>query len=181
VSGRVANLSGEEHLSFTGLQEACTRIVENQWTHVLEEQLETVLLEATVKSLRTGFAAGTVCRGDPVRCEFVWDMPERIGEGIKDIVSRALVKAACDAIGKPVVALMEHPLLRLGRELYLREPIGCGTALEFFRQRLLAHGVESENECPTSELDLVEWILPRAFTEHGAIIAAIVSIAPKAV
>jgi hypothetical protein len=36
-----------------------------QWSSVPEEKLELVLLEAVMKSLRTGFAAGTVAQWDP--------------------------------------------------------------------------------------------------------------------
>ena len=156
--GVVQQCSGEEQLSFAGLNRACARIVEAQWAEVPEEKLEGVLLEAAIKSLRTGFAAGTVCQGDPLRCEFVWDIPKRIGPGITDIVSRAVVGAAYDAVGQPVSSLMEHPVLRLVRELYPVQPVERDSVLKFLRDQLLALGVKGENECPASELDLVDWV-----------------------
>ena len=125
---------------------------------VSEDELEAVLLEAVLNTLRTGFAAATVARGDPVRCEFVWDMPERIGDCIKDILSRALVGAPRNAVGKTVAELLEHPLVRLAREYYPGKKVELDTALGFFRGQLRALGVKSENECPASELDLADWV-----------------------
>ena len=156
--GVLQQSSGEEHLTFTGLQRACARIVEAKWKDVSEGELEEVLLEAVLNTLRTGFAAATVAQGDPVRCEFVWDMPERIGDGIKDILSRALVGAPRNAVGKTVAELLEHPLFRLARELYPDKPVELATALGFLRGQLRALGVMSENECPASELDLADWV-----------------------
>jgi len=156
--GVLQQCSGEEHLTFAGLQRAYARIVEAQWAKVPDENLQEVLLEAVVKSLRTGFAAGTVCHADPLRCEFVWDIPERIGPGITDIVSRALVGACREAVGQPVVRLLEHPLVRLARELYPAQASERDSVLKFLSNRLGALGAKSENECPASELDLVDWI-----------------------
>jgi hypothetical protein len=156
--GIIQSCSGEEHLTIAGLRCACDGIVDTKWADVAEDRLEDALLEAVLKSLRIGFAAATVARGDPVHCEFVWDIPERIGNGIKDIVGRALVGAPLKAVGKPVAELLEHPLLRLARELYPAQPTECETVLGFLRGRLRALGVKNENECPASELDLLDWI-----------------------
>jgi len=150
--------SGEEHSTFAGLYRACAHIAQAQWGQVSEENLESTILEVTVKSLRTGFAAGTACQVDPLRCDFVWDIPERIGQGIQDIVSRAFVGAARQAVGQPVLALLEHPLLRLANELYPARAVECESMRNFLREELKARGVQSEDECPTSELDLVDWI-----------------------
>ena len=154
----IRNCSGEEHLTLPGLQRACDRIVDAQWADLAEDRLEDVLLEAVVKSSRAGFAAATVARGDPGRCEFVWDIPERTGDGVSGIVRRSLVGAPLNAVGKPVAELLEHPLLRLARELYPAQPTERDTVLGFIRHQLRESGVRSENECPTSELDLLDWI-----------------------
>ena len=150
--------SREEHLTLAGLRRACESIVDTKWRDVAEGLLEDALLEAIVKSLRTGFAAGSVARGDPGRCEFVWDIPERTGDGINEISSRVLVGAPLNSVGKTVAELLEHPLIRLSRELYPAQPTERDTVLGFIRHRLRESGVRSENECPTSELDLLDWI-----------------------
>jgi hypothetical protein len=154
----VQQSSGEEHLTLAGLQRACARIVEAKWKDTPEDELEAVLLEAVLNTLRTGFAAATVAQGDPVRCEFVWDLPERIGDCINDILSRALVGAPRNSVGKTVAELLEHPLLRLAREYYPGKKVELGAALGFLRGQLRALGVESENDCPASELDLADWV-----------------------
>jgi hypothetical protein len=150
--------SGEEHLTFTGLQRACARIVEAKWKDVNQDELEAVLLEAVLNTLRTGFTAATFARVDPVRCDFVWDLPERIGDYMQDILSRALVGAPRNAVGKTVAELLEHPLVRLAREYYPGKKVELDTALGFFRGQLHALGVQSENECPGSERDLADWV-----------------------
>jgi hypothetical protein len=171
--------SGEDHLTFCGLQRACSRIVEAQWGQVPEEKMEPVLLEAAVKSLRTGFAAGTVAQADPSRCEFVWDLPHRIGEGISDIVSRLLVGAPMIALGSPVVASLEHPLLRLARQYYPGKRMEPEVMLRFLRGQLKRLKVRSENDCPASELDLADWVSAgmdygcRLSADHPEAVAAI--------
>jgi hypothetical protein len=169
--GVIQSCSGEEHLTLAGLRRACERIVDAKWANVAEDRLEDALLEAVVKSLRTGFAAGTVAQGDPVHCAFVWDIPERTGDGIKEIVGRALIGAALKAVGQPVAKLLEHPLLRLARELYPAQPTERDTVLSYIRHRLLESGVRSENECPVSELDLLDWIA--AGMDYGRWIKAV--------
>ena len=150
--------SEEEHLTLSGLEKACKRIVQAQWKDVPESKLEAVLLEVVLKSLRTGFVTATFSRSDPVHCEFVWDMPDRTSDCLSFILSRALVVAARNAIGKAITELMEHPLLRLVREYYPGNPSELQNALDFSRERLETLGVTSENECPASEADLPGWI-----------------------
>jgi len=163
--GIIKTLSGEVNLSNQGLRSACEKIAKDKWSDVPEAQAEDVLLEATVKSLRAGFAAATVSQGDPEQCEFVWDLPERIGDMMSDIVSRSVVGAPLNAVGQPVTALLEHPLLRMARELYPAQPMECAVVREFLRGRLRALKVKSENECPGSERDLADWIA--AGLEYG--------------
>jgi hypothetical protein len=85
-------------------------------------------------------------------------MPERIGDGIRDILSRLLVGAPRTAVGKPVIELLEHPLLRLAREYYPGKKSELEMALRFFRERLSSCGVSSENDCPVSDVDLTGWV-----------------------
>ena len=163
--GIIKELSGEDNLGNQGLRRACETIAREKWADVPAAQAEDVLLEATVKTLRAGFAAATVSQGDPEHCEFVWDLPPRLGDCMRDIVSRLVVGAPLNAVGKPVTALLEHPLLRMARELYPAQPMECAVMREFLRSRLRALKVKSENECPASELDLVGWIA--AGLEYG--------------
>ena len=86
--GIIKTCSGEERLRNAGLQRACGRIADDNWGNVPPEQAEGAILEATLKSLRAGFAAGTVCQADPVLCDFVGNTPERTGDGGREAVSR---------------------------------------------------------------------------------------------
>jgi len=63
------------------------------------------------------------------------------------------------------MALLERSLIRLARELYPAQPLECDAVLTFHCSRLKALRVGSENECPTSELDLLDWIA--AGLEYG--------------
>ncbi len=156
--GVLKQCSGEECLTHVGLAHACDVVVNANWAEVPPDQQEAVLLDATLKTLRTGFAAATASRVDPAQTDWLGDIPERIGGRISDIASRLVVDAPRNAVGKPVLDLLEHPLLRLARELYPDQPIQRQTMLGFLRGQLRALGVRSENDCPASELDLLDWI-----------------------
>ena len=86
------------------------------------------------------------------------DMPDRLGNGITDVVSRAIVGAPLNAVGKSVADLLEHPLITLAREYYPGKKVERDSALVFFREQLRALGVKSEDECPASDLDLPDWV-----------------------
>lgn len=149
--------SGEDHLTFEGLRKACASIVRAQWSEVAPEQLETIIIEAVTKTLRTGYASGTVAQVDPALCEFVWDIPTRISAGIVDIATRCLVSAPLNSVGKSVLQLLEHPLLRVVVENYPKA-LERDVALAFFREQLRVQRVRSEDHCPASELDLTDWV-----------------------
>jgi len=83
-------------------------------------------------------------------------------------MSRVWIQAPRNAVGKPVAELLEHPLLRLAREMYPGQPVQCKTMLEFFRGRLRVLDVRSENHCPASETDLLDWIA--AGLQYGALL-----------
>lgn len=154
----IRTCSGEERLRDEGLQRACGRIADDNWGNVPEGQAEGAILEATLKCLRAGFAAATVCQVDPLLCDFVGNTPERAGAGMKDVTARLVVSAPLRAVGRPVVSLLEHPLLRMAKEFLPTLRGERETLLEFLRGRLRALKVASENECPAGELDLLDWI-----------------------
>jgi hypothetical protein len=133
-------------------------VVEAKWAEVPPDELESVILEATVKCMRAGYAAATTSRVDPSQTDWVGDMPDRTSQYIADIANRLVVDAPRNAVGKSVLELLEHPLLRLARELYPAQPIQCQIMLEFLRGQLRALDVRNENDCPASELDLLDWI-----------------------
>jgi hypothetical protein len=150
--------SGEELYSFEAMARACDAVVKANWAEMPQDRLEAIFLDATVRTLRAGFVAATVSRFDPARIDFLADMPERLGDCISGIASRFLVSAARNSVGKPVVALLEHPLLTMAREKYPGQPIQCETMLKFLRSQLQALGVKSENDCPGDELAMLDWI-----------------------
>jgi len=167
--GALQHWSGQCVLNLGGLKMACTNIVQAQWPKVAADELEPLLLETVVKCLRTGFAAGSFCQTDPVYCEFVGNIPPRSGTGMGDLLSRFTILAPLYAAGKPATTLLEHPLIRMVRAFYAEQPSRCAMMLSFFRERLRALKVESENDCPCSELDLLDWIT--AAVRHGVTFA----------
>lgn len=148
----------EPCLTWAGLRQACEMVVAAQWEDVPAERFQHVLLEAVVKSLRTGFAAATAAQCDPALCEFVWDIPEQIGASIQDIVGRASIRAPLKCFGMRLYRRLEHPLLRLARTLYPNQPTERDLVLGFLQRRLRKLRVKSENECPGEELELLNWI-----------------------
>jgi hypothetical protein len=177
--GVIQFCSQEEHLTHAGLRRACARIVAHQWSKAPRTGAERVWLEAVLKTLRIGFAAGSLAQFDPTRCEFVGDIPPRTHDGLRDILARHVVAAPLEACGKAVSTQLEHPLLRIARQLYPAQPGECDAVLGFLRQRLERLGVTSEDECPATELELADWIADgmeygrRFVAEHPAKLAAI--------
>src|SRR5262249_14011570 len=111
--GTIQHLSEEPSFNCRGMQLAFNRIVEEMLVKEPKGLDEGIFLQAIVKSLRAGFAAGTISRFDPMTSEFLWDLPERIGPEIRNIVERVVIGAPLNAVGQPIVALLEHPLIRL--------------------------------------------------------------------
>src|SRR5262249_41366931 len=150
--------SEERCLNHRGMQHACSIIAADLVENEPKEHVEAIFLRTIVNTLRAGFAGGTIARTDPATSEFVEDLPPRIGTDIRNILERVVIGAPLNAVGQPVIALLEHPLIRLARELYPAQPIECDAMLAFHVSRLRALRVHSENECPTSELDVLDWI-----------------------
>jgi hypothetical protein len=157
--------SEEPALSPGGLQRACLGIAAALLKDEPEERAETIWLQTIVNTLRAGFAGGTIAQMDPTTSEFVGDLPPRIGTNMRNIVERVVIGAPLNAVGQPVMALLEHPLIRLARELYPAQPLECDAVLAFHVSRLRALRVRGEDECPTSELELLDWIA--AGLEYG--------------
>lgn len=156
--GMLQEYSGERFLNHGGLQLACGLIARGVFEGEPKEPVEGVFLRTIVNTLRAGFAAGTVARMDPVTCDFVGDLPPRIGNEIRNIVERVQISAPLKAIGQPVISLLDHPLIRLAREMYPAQPRELDAMLRFYDERLRALRVRSENDCPATELDLLDWI-----------------------
>jgi hypothetical protein len=163
--GMLQKFSEERCLNHCGMQRACSGIAAALLKDEPKEQVEAIFLRTIVNTLRAGFAGGTIARVDPTTSEFVGDLPPRVGKEIWNIVERVTIGAPLDAVGRPVAELLEHPLIRLAREKYPAEPLQCDAVLAFLRGRLSELGVTSENECPASELDLLDWIA--AAMEYG--------------
>jgi hypothetical protein len=156
--GVLRGASGEERCSSDALARAFDVVIKANWAEVPQDQLEAVILDASLRTLRTGYAAATVSRLDPTLFEFVADVPERIGECISDITVRLLVGAPRNAAGKPVGELLEHPLLAMAREKHPGQPVQCEAMLHFLRSQLRALAAKSENDCPMDEVAMLDWI-----------------------
>jgi hypothetical protein len=157
--------SDEPCLSPGGLQRACSIISAALLKDEPKEHVEAIWLRTILNTLRAGFAGGTIAQMDPTTSEFVGDLPPRIGTNMRNIVERVVIGAPLNAVSQPVMALLEHPLIRLARELYPAQPLECDAVLSFYHERLSALRVHSENECPASEQDVLDWIA--AALEYG--------------
>jgi hypothetical protein len=174
----------EENFTLRGMSEAAGRIVTRHWPDVNAETIESVLFEIVLKSSRAGFAAATAAQFDPSYSEFVSDIKTCIDESSDEVSLRGWMNAARRSVGKPVADLLRHPLIRLVDELYPLKNKTPKLISKFFNQRLKAIGVHSENECPSGDANLIEWIadglrfgqlvktqhpslLERVYWEHG--------------
>jgi hypothetical protein len=154
----IRDCSGEEVLTGNGLMRALQRIVESASAGLSPEAAEEMFHDYTLRSLRLGFAAGTVFRPDPEFADLIGDMPERTTDDLSYVLSRMLARSPLVGVGTPLLKAMEHPLLRLVRDFYPEQPIEREVMLEFVRRRLRALKVSSEDACPVGEQDLAEWM-----------------------
>jgi hypothetical protein len=155
-------LSGETVCTGGGLWHALDRVVKDKWSDVDEEQLLAVQCEAAIKSARAGFLAATAAQTDPMLFEYVDGLESHrkdfIRDSFTDIVWRTLLGAPVDHMYVPLIDRLEHPLLHLTRQLYPQQPTERDAVLGYLREHLRARGVSSENECPSSEAELLDWI-----------------------
>jgi len=152
--GILQKLSESERGTGAALHYAFGRVVQDQWPNTPPEQLDAVHAESALRALRTGFAAATLARQD----DFYGEIPANARMQFGRILWRSLMGAPADAVGLTVFQQLEHPAVRVVSQLYPGRPTECATVQGFLREHLAECGGTSENECPASEAELMDWI-----------------------
>ena len=140
------------------LHEALARVAREKWPEMPTGRADAIHAESALKSLRIGFAAATIAQYDPEFCDFYGTIPADVRTDFTDILWRDWLRAPVDSIGLPVVELLEHPLLRVARQLYPSQPTECAIVQGFLREHLGECGARSEHDCPSSDAELIDWI-----------------------
>jgi hypothetical protein len=106
----------------------------------------------------TGFTAATTAKTDPRLVDFLEQLSLPVGISKTSLIFRVLTRSLAIAEGKLVTELFPHPLLALAEVQYPVTPIEKRAILPFFHRQLRVFGVQSENDCPAGENDLVNWV-----------------------
>jgi hypothetical protein len=116
------------------LEAAFAQLAESQWPHIDPLEMNQVYCETAVRAMRAGYLAATLAQTDPCLAGFSAELP-RTTPGETDLVHRALCEACTFEWEAALIYRMEHPLLRLARQLHPHEPAK--------QERLLAniHGI----------------------------------------
>jgi hypothetical protein len=155
---QLQRLSGEERATDSALTQAFARVKQEHWPEVPPERLDEVHAEIALKTLRTGFAAATVAQHDAEICDFYGVLPSDVRLKLAQPLWRNWVGAPVDSMGLSLVERLEHPVLKVSRQMYPGQPVQCAAIQGFLREHLRECGVSSENECPASDAELLDWV-----------------------
>jgi len=147
---------GEERLTRRGLDRAFKTVAESYRPAKPDINVDGLVCSLILKSARAGVAAGTVALTDPVLSELLDGLSQPVG-GNFPTLEKAFIAAPWRAFEDGAAAL-QHPLLRLARELYPENSLEGKTVLTFLEEQLTKLGVRNEDECPAGDLDLLDWI-----------------------
>lgn len=170
----------EKRLTGRGLDRALKTVLEYKREAHPEGDVTTLICSLILRTARAGVAAGTVALSDPALAEYVAGIGELRGCKNHGPFEKALAAAPWRTFEDGAAATPWHPLLRVTRELYPEKTLEGKTVLEFLDQRLKQLGVTDEGQCPTSEIDLIDWIAAglefgrRAKKERPRLVAAII-------
>jgi hypothetical protein len=151
--------AGTERANGRSLHHAFVRVIEEKWPTIPSGRLNAVFAESALKSLRAGFGAATFAQLEPGLCDFYGDLPADIRPKFQGILWQNWIGAASDSVGLTVLEQLEHPVLRLVRQLYSPDQsTECDTVRRFLREHLFECGVKSEKDCLASDGELIDWV-----------------------
>ena len=150
--------AGTERANGRSLNHAFLGVIKQYWPDLPSGRLDAVFAESALKTLRAGFGAATLAQLEPELCDFYGELPADIRPKFQGILWQSWIGAATDSVGLTVLEQLEHPVLRLARTLYPAQPTECATVQGFIREHLYECGVKSENDCPTSDSELIDWV-----------------------
>ncbi len=156
--GILQRLSDQEAGTGRALHHAFARVVQEQYPDTPPEKLDGVYAELALRTMRSGFAAAALAHLDPPLCDFYGALPPDSRMQFRDPLWRHWLGAPADAVGRTLVDRLEHPVLRMVRELYPGRPTECAVVQGFLREHLGACGATSEKDCPVSDAELMDWL-----------------------
>jgi hypothetical protein len=139
---------------------AVFNVLGEHWRPHAGETMHQHWINSALMCAVTGFTAGTTAKCDPRLVEFVEQLSiSLLNEfGKTSLIFRVLTRSIANAEGQLVTDLFPHPLTALAEVQYPFTPIERQTILPFFHRQLRVFGVQSENDCPVEDSDLVNWI-----------------------
>jgi len=156
--GVIKLLAEQEVGTGRALHRAFGRILEKQWPDNPAEKLDALYAELAMRTLRTGFAVATLAQLDPQLCDFYGTTVPNARLNFPHILWRHWLGAPADSVGRTIVDLLEHPLLRVVSQLYPGRATECAVVQDFLREHLAECGAVSENDCPASDAELIDWV-----------------------
>lgn len=149
-----------EHDLGTGpaLHHAFERVVQSQWADTPPERMDAVYSEVALRTLRTGFAVAALAQYDPRFCDFYQLTVPDARLHFPHILWRSWMGAPADSVGRTVLERLEHPVLRIVSQLYPGRATECNKVKDFLREHLAECGAVSENDCPASDAELMDWV-----------------------
>jgi hypothetical protein len=147
-----------ERLNRRGLELAFANVAESYRPKDDSTDVNALVSALLLKSARAGYAAATVALTNPVVFDLLDEPGKPMGPRFPATFERALVAAPWRTHEEGWLSSPWHPVLRLARELYPDHSLEGKTVLGFVEEQLRALGVKSEADCPTGELDLLNWV-----------------------
>ena len=147
-----------EQLNQRGLNLAFDAVAESYRPKHDRVDVNALACALLLKSARAGYAASTVALTDPAVCELLHEPGKPFRRRFPATLEQALVAAPWRTHESGWLALPPHPLLRVAREIYPDGSLEGKTVLGFLEEHLQLLGVKSERDCPTGELDLLDWV-----------------------
>ena len=155
----VQRLAGTERGYGRALHGAFVRVIEEKWPNTPTDRLNAIFAETALKTMRAGFGAATFAQLEPEFCDFYGGFLSYVRTEFKGILWQFWLGSATDSIGLTVMERLEHPVLRLARQLYsTAQPTECATVQGFLREHLQECGTKSERDCPATDAELIDWV-----------------------
>lgn len=129
------------------LPDAFAHVAEVEWPHIDPLEMNQVYSESAVRALRSGYLAATLALTDPCLASFCAGLPRPTPDDT-DLVHRAMRSACTFEWEAALIHRMEHPLLRLARQLHRHDASEQDRLLANVNGILLIASVMSEDEDP---------------------------------
>jgi hypothetical protein len=137
----------------TALKQCCERRDSNSGQSVTRQ-----IITHSRNAIWVGLLSATSARNDVLQSEFLEKVRETISPLGLPLHLRAVINAALDAHNRSTLDLLLHPLLDVASEKYVPTPLEGHVILKYLNAELRCFACKSENDCPATDRDLVEWV-----------------------